>query len=171
MNGEKKDFTILTMMLAFIMQTLMILPHLTIVNFKHALCYFIAEVTKSKGDGLYPGATVYQVVVAIQKYLHLNKIPWKIIEGPEFEDIKTVLDNVIKECTAQNIGVKKRQAQFIPYEFESEMWSKGVLGEDCPDRLRDTVLFLIGTHCTLQASDEYYYLHHDTPPRKVPIEL
>ena len=142
------------------------LPHLTLDNFKHAMCYFIPEVTKSKGDGLYPGATLYQMVVAIQKYLNLNKIPWKIIEGPEFEEIKTVLDNVMEERTALNIGVKKKQAQFVTYKFENEMWAKGVLGEDCPDRLRDTVLFLIGTHCTLRASDEHYYLCHDTPQEK-----
>ena len=72
---------------------------------------------------------------AIHKYLYLNRIPWKIVEGPEFKDIKTVLDNIMKEQTALNIGVKKKQAQVIRYKFEDERWSKGVLSEDCPDRL------------------------------------
>ena len=80
--------------------------------------------------------------------------------------MKTVLDNVMKERTAMNIGVKKRKAQVISYKYEEEMWSKGVLGEDCPDRLRDTVLFLIGNHCTLRASDKHYYLHRPTPTEK-----
>ena len=149
------------------------LAHLTLENFRHAMCSFIPEVTKSKGEGLYPGRTLYQLVVAIQKYLNLNKIPWKIIEGPEFGDLKTVLDNVMKERAALNIGVKKRQAKFIDYNFENEMWSKGVLGEDTPDRLRDTVLFLVGTHCTLRASDEHYYLRHTTPsePSQLSFEM
>ena len=73
--------------------------------------------------------------MAIQKYLYLNRIPWKIVQDPEFEDIKTVLDKVMKEQTTLNIGVKKKQAQVITYKFEDEMWSKGVLSEDCPDRL------------------------------------
>ena len=134
------------------------LANLKLENFREAMCYFIPEVTKSKGEGLYPGCTLYQMCMSIQKYLNVNKIPWKIIEGSEFEDVKTVLDNVMKERTALNIGVKKRKAEVISYKYEEEMWSKGVLGEDCPDRLRDTVLFLIGNHCTLRASDEHYYL-------------
>ena len=139
------------------------LPNLTMENFRHALCYFIPEVTKSKGEGEYPGSTLYQLVVAIQKYLNVNKINWKLIEGDEFEVVKTVLDNVMKERTALNIGVKKKQAKFIPHKLEESMWEKGVLGEDCPDRLRDTVLFLIGTNCMLQASDEHYQLRRPTP--------
>ena len=139
------------------------LANLKLENFREAMCYFIPEVTKSKGEGLYPGRTLYQMCMSIQKYLNVNKIPWKIIEGSEFEDVKTVLDNVMKERTAMNIGVKKRKAQVISLKYEEEMWSKGVLGEDCPDRLRDTVLFLIGNHCTLRASDEHYYLRRPTP--------
>ena len=147
------------------------LPNLKLENFRHAMCFFIPEVTKSKGEGLYPGKTLYQMCMAIQKYLNVNKIPWKVVEGPEFEDVKTVLDNVMKERTALNIGVKKRQAGFIPYEFEDKMWQKGVLGENCPDRLRDTVLFLIGTHCLLRASDEHYYLRRDTPQESSQLQF
>ena len=139
------------------------LEHLTLDNFRHAMCYFIPEVTKSKGDGLYPGRTLYQLCMSIQKYLNLNKIPWKIIDGPEFEDVRNVLDNVMKERTAMNIGVKRKQAQYITYEFENRMLESGVLGDDCPDRLRDSVLFLLGMHCTLCASDEHYYLRRSTP--------
>ena len=139
------------------------LANLKLENLRHALCYFIPEVTKSKGEGLYPGHTLYQLCMSIQKYLNVNKIPWKIVEGVEFEDVKTVLDNVMKERTALNIGVKRKQAQFISYQFEEKMWERGVLGEDCPDRLRDTVLFLIGTNCMLRASDEHYFLRRDTP--------
>ena len=117
------------------------LPNLTLENFRHAMCYFIPEVTKSKGEGLYPGRTLYQMCVAIQKYLNVNKIAWKIIEGPEFEELKMVLDNVMKERTALNLGVTKRQARFIPFDVEETLWQKGILGEDCPDQLRDTVLF------------------------------
>ena len=36
-----------------------------------------------------------------------NEIPWKIVEGVEFEEVKMVLDNVMKERTALNVGVRK----------------------------------------------------------------
>ena len=149
------------------------LPNLQIDNFKHAMCYFIAEVTKSKGDGPYPGQTLYQMCTSIQKYLNHNKIPWKIIEGPEFVDVKTVLDNVMKERTALNIGVNRKKANVITYEFEQKLWEDGVLGEDCPDRLRDTVLFLLGVNCILRASDEHYYLRRPMPnePSQLSFEM
>ena len=53
-------------------------------NLQHTLCHFIPEVTKVKGEGLYPGKTLYQMVVAIQKYLKINKIFWKLVDGSEF---------------------------------------------------------------------------------------
>ena len=72
-----------------------------------------------------------------------------------------------------NIGIKKKQAKFIPHKLENKLWEEGVLGEDCPDRLRDTVLFLLGTHCMLRASDEHYQLCRPTPvePSQLMFEL
>ena len=142
------------------------LQDLRIENFCHAMCHFIPEVTKSKGDGPYPGRTLYQMCTSIQKYLNYNKIPWKIIV-----EVKTVLDNVMKEHTALNIGVKRRQANVITYEFEKKLWEAGVLGEDCPDRLRDTVLFLLGVNCILRVSDEHYYLRRPMPSQQSQISF
>ena len=51
------------------------LANLKLENFREAMCYFIPEVTKSKGEGLYPGRTLYQMCMSIQKYLNVNKIP------------------------------------------------------------------------------------------------
>ena len=112
------------------------LPNLTKLNFCHAMCHFIPEVSRQKGEGLYPGHTLYQLVTSIQKYLHVNKVYWKLIESPEFEDLHNVLDNVMKERTEAQIGTVKHQAKFITYEFENDLWEKGFLGEDSPDRLR-----------------------------------
>ena len=131
-------------------------------NLNHALCRFIPEVTCKRGEGPFPGATLYQMIVAIQKYLNVNKIKWKLIDGDDFEDTRTVLDKVMQERTVQNIGVVKRQAGIISYEHEESLWQKGVLGEDTPDRLRNTVLFLLGINVCLRAIEEHYYLHHDT---------
>ena len=88
-------------------------------NLSHTLCHFIPEVTKKKGEGPYPGHTLYQMVGAIQKYLNVNKLPWIIAEskGPEFEEVRIVLDNVMKERTAANIGVAKRQAGVVTTEI------------------------------------------------------
>ena len=73
------------------------LDTLTKENLNHALCRFIPEVTKKRGDGPYLGATLYQLVVALQKYLNTNKIKWKLIDSEDFEESRTLLDNMMHE--------------------------------------------------------------------------
>ena len=136
---------------------------LTKENLQHALCRFIPEVTKVKGEGPYPGKTLYQMIVAIQKYLQVNKLNWRLVDGPEFIDLHTVLDNVMQEHTAMNVGVVKRQAEVISYETEKDLWDRGFLGEDTPDKLRNTVLFMLGVNVYLRAIEEHYYLHRPSP--------
>ena len=118
-------------------------------NLEHALCRFIPEVTRVKGDGPYPGKMLYQMIVAIQKYLNINKINWKLVDGNDFHDLHVVLDNVMQERTALNIGVTKKQVQVISYETEQDLWNRVFLGEDTPDKLCDTALFLIGINVYL----------------------
>ena len=85
------------------------LESLTSDNFEHAMCRFIPEVTKVMGEGPYPRKTLYQMVVAIQKYLNINKIMWKLVDGVNFIDLNTVLENVMQERTAMNVGVVKHK--------------------------------------------------------------
>ena len=140
-------------------------------NLNHALCRFIPEVTKKRGDGPFPGATLYQMIIAIQKYLFVNKLKWKLMVSEEFEEMRNVLDNVMKERTLANVGVVKRQAGLISFEHEEKLWSQGILGEDTPDKLRDTVLFMIGINIHLRAIEEHYYLHRDMPEQKGQISF
>ena len=69
-------------------------------------------------------------VVVIQKFL----LEWKLIHGIEFNDLKIVLDNVMKERCADDIGTTKKQADVISYEYEEEKWQKGIFGEDTPNK-------------------------------------
>ena len=59
---------------------------------------------------------------AIQKHLTVNKINWKLVHGGKFNDLRTVLYNIMKEGTAQNIGVSTKRADLITYEMEEKMW-------------------------------------------------
>ena len=142
-------------------------------NLNEALCRFIPEVTKQKGEGLYPGRTLYQLISAIQKYLNVNKIQLEIAEGkgPEFEDVRIALDNVMKERTAANIGIVKRQAGLVTEDIENSMWQQGILGEDTPEKLRNTVLFLLGLNVTLRAVDEHYNLHREMPTKPSQLQF
>ena len=134
---------------------------LTKESLAYALCRFIPEVAKLDGSD-YPGKMLYEMVTSIQKHLHQNDLFWKLLDDNAFIDVKIVLDNVMKERAEQNLGMVKKQADFIPVQFESDLWSKNILGEDTPDKLRDTVLFLLGINLGLCAGDEHYDLRRDT---------
>ena len=120
---------------------------------KETLCFslyrFIPEVTKLDGKD-YPGKTLYQTVVSIQKHLNQNNIVWKLLDDPSFIDAKSVLDNVMKERASANIGMVRRQAEIITCDPENELWRQDILGEDIPDKLRDTVLFALGINLVLR---------------------
>ena len=134
---------------------------LTQANLAYSLCCFIPEVTKVNDASPYPGATLYQLVIALQRFLTENGINWKLIDGPEFKQVKIVLDNVMQECANANIGMIKCQVNVITFEYEDMLWSKDILGEQNPDQLRSTVLFLIGINCGLRAGDEHQALRRD----------
>ena len=89
---------------------------------EESMCYFLDEVTKSKGSGQYLGKTLYEMCVSIQKYLNVNKIGWKIVDGVDFQSLRTVLDNLMKERTLENLGVVVNQAEVITYEYEEKLW-------------------------------------------------
>ena len=131
-------------------------------NLENALCIFIAEVTKVCGED-FPGKTLYQLSVSIQKYLNESGLMWKLVDGRDFKQFRIVLDNVMKERAQQNISMTVRKAEFIPISFENKLWEKGILGEDNPDKLCDTVLFLIGINCGLRAVEEHHDLWRDAP--------
>ena len=136
-------------------------------NLLYSLCKFIPEVMKVKDGSPYPGATLYQMIIAIQQHISEKGLNWKLLNGIEFANVKVVLDNVMKERARENIGMVKRQAQVISYEFEKQLWERNILGEDSPDKLRDTVLFLIGINCGLRAGDEHHDLRRETPTMKL----
>ena len=111
-----------------------------------------------KGEGPYPGRTLYEMVVALQKYLKVNRLYWKLVDPIEFPDLNIVLDNIMQERTAMNLGVLKGQAQVISFDNEDLLWKAGILGEGSPDQLRNMVLFLIGINVLLRAVEEHNYL-------------
>ena len=142
---------------------------LTKENLESVLCRFIVEVKKVSGDEDYPGRTLYQLACVLQNHLKKKKINWKLVHGSEFLDFNRVLDNVMLERSARAFGTGKKQAEVISMEYENELWLLNILGEDDTDKLRGTVLFLIGINCALHAGDEHYGLRR--PGQCVPLQF
>ena len=98
-------------------------------SFEFALCRFVCEIKKCKTDEDYPARTLYQMICAIQNHLRKNNCDWKLVHSnSEFQKFNHVLDKVMQERAANNIGTVKKQAEVISLEFENTPWTKGVLG-------------------------------------------
>ena len=135
---------------------------LTKENLIHALCFFIPEVTKQSGE-YFPGKTLYQIIIGIQKHLQINKIHWRLVEDPDFVDVRTVLDNVMKERAAMNLGLVSRQADLITYDMEVDLWNRNFLGTDTPEKLRTTCYFYLGINFFLRSVQDHYNMRRWTP--------
>ena len=144
---------------------------LEVESFQFAMCKFVAEVTKAKDGSEYPGKTLYHLVISIQKYLNEKGKDWKLVESRKFLQLPNVLDKLMKERASRNIGTTVKQAEYISLSFEEKMWKKGVLGEDTPDKLRNTVLFLLGMNCGLRAGDEHHDLRRETLEKPSQIQF
>lgn len=64
----------------------------------------------------------------------------------------------MKERAAQGIGIETKQAQEITVEEENLMLQKGILGMDTPQRLLDTLVYLIGLNFALRAGKDHMNL-------------
>lgn len=73
----------------------------------------------------------------------------------------------MKKICKEGIGSKKWQAEVISEVEEYLMWSKGLLGDDTPQRLLDTVLFYNGLYFALRSGQEHQQLQN----RPCQIEL
>ena len=74
-----------------------------------------------------------------------------------FRAVRNTLDNVMKERTAEGVGGGPERDPILE-EHEQILWEKGILGEDSPDKLRQTVFFLIGVRFGLRGLKEQYEL-------------
>ncbi len=122
-------------------------------NLSYCLCRFLSEVRRAASTE-YPAKMLYNIVIMIQ--MHCNKLgkTWKLVNGPEFVDVKHTLDNLMKQRSHENVGSENRSADPISFEAEDKMWKDGVLGEERLAQLRDMVMFLIGLSFALHGGDE-----------------
>ena len=62
-----------------------------------------------------------------------------------------------------NLGTNTCQADLITVAMEEDLWKRGYLGEDMPDKLRTTVYFILGMKCYLRSVQDYYNLRRWCP--------
>ena len=107
---------------------------------KEDLCDFLVEIRKENREQ-YPAGTLHDLLQGLSLYLQREQGFTERLVSDAFVEVKNTLDNMMKERTAQGIGIAKER-DYISAEHETILWDKGVLGESNPDQLRKTVFYL-----------------------------
>ena len=75
-------------------------------------------------------------------HFHENGVFWKLLDDSEFQTLRNVLDNTMKECTALGLGVRK-SSSIISLQHENVMFETGALGDGNPEQLLKTVIYMM----------------------------
>ena len=127
------------------------LSHVSTINvnlLSFTLCRFLTEVKKLDGSQFSP-KTLYDILMCIQFFLETVGFSWKLISDDELKEVKFTLDNVMKQRTAQGIGISVCKADVLIMTDEDILWSLGLLRTHSPEVLLNTVMFTLCWERTL----------------------
>ena len=129
---------------------------------KDELCFSLTRFTleAKKKSGSLTQLNPSMIVISIQLYLAMHGREMRLLNDPEFVSLKNTLDTRMKDLTDQGIRVRRRQAEVITEEEEENMWDTGVLGDERPQQLGDTLLYMLGLHFALRAGSEHRNLRY-----------
>ncbi len=131
------------------------------------LCFFVSEVCCRDG-GEYEACTLYDIIICLQFHFERASLFWHLIDDLEFTKLKWTLDNMMKAWCSEKLGTVAK-AKPISFEDKNVMWASSGLGKDTPDKLRNTVMFLLGILCALCGGEEHRRLH--CPPHNPQIVI
>ena len=103
----------------------------------YALPRFITEVKKVDG-GEYPGKTLYEIVICVQFHLESIGFGWNLLSEESFKEVKFTLDNMMKQCTCDGLGLSVQKAQVLNSLDEEYLWNMGHFGTHTPEVLLNT---------------------------------
>ncbi len=125
----------------------------------HVLPTFINEIKRVDGED-YPPNTVYSIIVMLQLFFEKRGKMWKLLDGSDFNNLHNTVDNIMKRRSMERIVQKMKRSEPITMTDEEEMWDFGILGEENPDSLHNTVMYLIGLMFALRGGKEHRSLHN-----------
>ncbi|XP_062583947.1 uncharacterized protein KIAA1958-like [Saccostrea cucullata] len=97
------------------------------------MSFFVAEVRNKSGEDYRPNS-LYEIVCAIQHKLRHEGRFINFLDD-KFHDMRSILNSKMKELSGRGMGIERKRAEIITEAQEDEMWSKGVLGRDTPQKL------------------------------------
>ncbi len=127
--------------------------NLTESDLSFCLCSFINEIRRKDG-GEFPANSLYEIVLLIQFHMEKKGVMWKLVDGEAFTCVRFTLDNVMKK-RVETGNSDRKSADPISFEDEESLWAAGILGEERPVQLRETVLYLLGLGFALHGGEEH----------------
>ncbi len=90
----------------------------------------------------------------LQLHFECQGKSWKLLDDKEFHCIHNTLDNLMKKRSLERVTKPVKVAEPITLEDEETLWGMHVLGEENPDQLCDTLLFLVSLTFALRGGKE-----------------
>ena len=125
----------------------------------HVLPTFINKIKRADGED-YPPNMVYSIIVMLQLFFEKKGKMWKLLDGKIFNSVRNTVDNIMKHQSMERIAQKVKRSEPISITDEEEMWDFGILGEESPECLRNTVMYLIGLTFVLRGGKEHRSLRN-----------
>ena len=127
------------------------------------LCRFVCEAAK-KDSNPYPPNTLYQICCGLMRALNwhlrgMNQQEVNFFTDSIFSCFKAVLDSRMKELQSSG-KYQVRKAEPISCEQENMLWEKGLLGDDSPQVLLDSLVYYVGLYFALRSGQEHRRLRH-----------
>lgn len=118
---------------------------------------------KTKNESKYKPKTLFELILALQQYINnkrqfTSKEKVHFLTDDQYSTISTILDYEMKERAKLGFGINRKVADIITEDMETSLWEKNILGTDTPEKLRNSLLYLIGLHFALRGFEEHVRL-------------
>ena len=131
-------------------------------EFNKWLACFVIEARNKNGEA-YTGGTLYGLCAGIQRYVREKRNARRdevtetldIYKDPSFSFFRGAMDSKLKQLHQSGVGSFKRQAEVISSDLENKLWNDHLLGDDTPQKLLDTLVFVLGLNLALRSGKEH----------------
>ena len=117
----------------------------------NVMCFFIMEGKNANGED-YNRDSLYDLIVIVQSFFKENRLPYKLFKDDTFFKLCNTLDNHKNDLSKMGEVAPHEKAQPVRIGEEDILWKLGVLGDDTPLKLVDTILYLLGLDFALHAA-------------------